>query len=88
MVAGPSFLLCPHCGNDERSEYGPHEMFNQLERDGKNLPLVSNLHFRCRQCAEVSPVWVIRQDGGVTTHMRELETGEACMPQDFRSASK
>ena len=63
-------------------------MFNILGRDSQSLPLVSSLHFRCRECEEVSPVWVIRRDDGVTTHMRELETREACMPRDFYSSSK
>lgn len=87
MVVGSSFLLCPHCGNDERGDGGPHEMFNVLVPDDKVLPLVSSLHFRCRDCDEVSPVWTIRRDGGVTTHLRELETEEPCMPRDFYDPS-
>lgn len=84
---GPVFLLCPHCGHDERDNSGPHEMFDTLFEDRvKGAPLVSSRHFRCRECGEISPVWIIRREGAVTTHMRDAETGEACMPQGFHSA--
>ena len=83
VVTGPSYLLCPHCGHDERSHAGPHEMFSVLPPVDAKPPIVSSLHFRCRECEEVSPVWVIRRDGAVTSHMRDLETEEACMPLDF-----
>lgn len=80
---GPVVLVCPHCGHDERDHAGPHEMFDLITEAGTDLPTVSSRHFLCRECHESSPVWVIRRDGTVTTHMRDAETAEPCMPKGF-----
>lgn len=86
---GAMILLCPHCGHDERSDPGPHEMFDLLWEEVARRPLpVSQRHFRCRLCGETSPIWSFRRNGQVTTHLVDLSTGQACMPLGFHSSRR
>lgn len=83
-AVGPVVVVCPHCGHDERGHSGPHEMFDVVsETTEQALPAVSSRHFRCRECSEVSPLWVICRGGTVVTHMREAESGDPCVPRGF-----
>ncbi|WP_152048563.1 hypothetical protein [Aureimonas psammosilenae] len=85
-AAGPTVLVCPHCGHDERGGNGPHEIFDLVQDNRSRISvLVSDRHFRCRECGEGSPVWSLRRDGVAISHLRAVESGESCMPAGFHT---
>ena len=86
---GGVILLCPHCGHDERGNSGPHEIFDTFsDHSSEQAVIVSDRHFRCRECGETSPVWVLRRDGTVISHMRQADTGDPCVPVGFHGAAR
>ena len=89
---GAVVLLCPHCGHDERGNSGPHEVFDTLSatssEQSEQSVIVSDRHFRCRECGETSPVWVLRRDKTVNSHMREAESGDPCVPAGFHGTAR